>query len=362
MILKNLPVNNWSIRVLKIGMALSIFLSFYSCNSDDEDDLIGNWVYVGDFEGIPRSSAVAVVLDEKAYVATGYNGEDDKERFNDIWEFDPATYNWRQRANMPDEALSRDGAVGFSAAGKVYLGTGYAQYVEENKTYTKKMNDFWEFDPDANSWTRIADFPGTARYGAVAFSINDKGYVGTGYDDYELKDFYRYDPATGTWTEPAEITSYPGAKRRDAVAFVIANKAYVCTGISNGDYKGDFYYYDPDANSWEKLNHIEDATDYDFDDDYDDIVRTGGTAFVMGGKGYICTSGRGGVGSSVWEYNPDTDLWAEKTSFEGGTRMDAVGFAINDIGYIATGRSSSYYFNDVFRFEPNAEQDDYDND
>ena len=31
------------------------------------------------------------------------------------------------------------------------------------------------------TWTRIADFPGTERYGAVAFVLGNIAYVGTGY-------------------------------------------------------------------------------------------------------------------------------------------------------------------------------------
>ena len=32
----------------------------------------------------------------------------------------------------------------------------------------------------ANTWTQKADFGGTARCGAVGFSIGSKGYIGTG--------------------------------------------------------------------------------------------------------------------------------------------------------------------------------------
>ena len=47
-----------------------------------------------------------------------------------------------------------------------------------------KYKDFWEYDPAANTWTQKADFGGTARYGAVGFSIGSKGYIGTGLIDW----------------------------------------------------------------------------------------------------------------------------------------------------------------------------------
>jgi len=366
MILKNLFVHKWAIRVLKLGMVTSIALSLYSC-SDDDEDLLGNWVRLGSFEGVPRSGAVAVTLDGKAYIGTGYDDDDiddnNIERLTDFWEFDPVRETWTEIAGMPAGAIARDEAVGFEAAGKIYIGTGYGQYRNENnQTITPRLNDFWEYDPSPNAWRQVADFPGSARQGAIAFTIQDKGYVGTGYDDSELKDLWQFDPADGalgTWTQK---TSHKGSKRTDAVVFVIDDLAYVCTGSNNGGKVTDFYSYDPVADDWTKLRAIADNDDDEsFDDDYDDIVRSNGVAFVMNGKGYVCTASLANSGSSVWEYDPATDLWDEKTSFEGSSRRDAVGFAINNVGYVATGRSASVYFDDVWRFEPNAEQEDDDN-
>ncbi len=360
MILQNLSVHNWAIRVLKLGMVTSIVMSLSSC-SDDDEDLLGNWVRVGDFNGVKRSGAVAAVLGNYAYVGTGYYDDDDY-RLRDMWRFDPNTTTWKQMADMPAEAIARDEAVAFAAAGKVFVGTGYGQYRDaNNQKIMEKLKDFWAFDPVANSWTRVADFPASARFGAIAFAIGDYGYVGTGYDNNDYKDFYRYDPSTDTWSEDL---GFPGGKRKDAVAFVINDIAYICTGYSNGTVK-DLYSYNPAAESpWTRLRNIYDSDeDQSYDDDYDDIVRAGGVAFVMDGKGYVCTAGVNTAGSSVWEYDPATDLWDEKTAFEGTSRMSAVGFSINNIGYVATGKgTSSGYMDDVWRFEPNAEQSDNDND
>lgn len=362
MISKNLFVHKWAIRVLKFGMVTSIALLVYSC-SDDDEDLLGNWVRVGTFSGYPRSGAVAVTLDGKAYVGTGYDDDDiddnNIEKLKDLWEFDPVKVSWTQKSPMPDEAIARDQAVGFAAAGKIYIGTGSGQYRTETGEQTPRLDDFWEFDPVANTWRRIADFPGTARYGAIAFSIQDKGYVSSGYNGGLLNDLWQYDPAADKWTEK---TSNKGYKRKDAVVFVINDIAYVCTGINNNLGVRDFYSYDPVADDWTKLRDIADSNDDEsFDDDYDNIVRSGGVAFVVDGKGYVCTASLNSVGSSVWEYDPATDLWDEKTSFEGSSRNSAVGFAVNNIGYVTTGRSSGSYFDDVWRFEPNAEQEDSDN-
>lgn len=44
-------------------------------------------------------------------------------------------------------------------------------------------------------------FRGGLLYTATGFSINSKGYIGTGYDGNSKKDFWEYDPATNSWTQ-----------------------------------------------------------------------------------------------------------------------------------------------------------------
>lgn len=46
--------------------------------------------------------------------------------------------------------------------------------------------------------------------------------------------------------------------------------------------------------------------------------------------------------------------------FEGTARMDAIAFAIENVGYLTTGRSASYYFDDIWAFDPNAEYEEED--
>ena len=50
-----------------------------------------------------------------------------------------------------------------------------------------------------DTWTQRADFGGTARSGAVGFSIGSKGYIGMGWDidGYLRKDFWEYEPSAG---------------------------------------------------------------------------------------------------------------------------------------------------------------------
>ncbi|MGZ8525362.1 MAG: hypothetical protein ACXWV1_13100, partial [Chitinophagaceae bacterium] len=60
-------------------------------------------------------------------------------------------------------------------------------------------------------------------------------------------------------------------------------------------------------------------------------------------------------------YDIDNDLWTEKTVFEGSAREGALALTLNGKGFIVTGANSSYYFDDLWEFLPDSEQDDNDN-
>jgi N-acetylneuraminic acid mutarotase len=320
----------------------SIFI-FSSCENDgDSDDTVGNWVESSDFEGDKRSNAVSFVIGQIAYVGTGYNGTED-EYYNDFWAYDYNLQFWRRIADFP--GAPRTAAVAFSIDGIGYVGTGYDGDDE--------LTDFYSYDPDTDSWTQIADFAGEKRRDATAFAVAGNGYVGTGYDGSSFKDFWQYDPSNDQWEQ---IPSLGGGKRRRSISFVIGDKAYVGTGDDNGAYEFDFWEFDPSLLPdfpWTK------KLDLDDDDDYS-IARSEAVAFTVDGLGYVATGSNSSNLSSIWEYNPGSDIWTEMTALEGASRSDAVAFVINNEAFIATGKNGATYFDDLWRFQPLAELDEDD--
>lgn len=327
---------------------LSALIIIAGCTktTDSDDDLVGNWVRRSDFEGRARAEAVvAVTAEGRVFAGLGFDGTD---RLTDFWEYSSEGDAWYGKKDFP--GTPRNSAACFSAGNKIYVGLGY-----DGVNY---LNDLWQYDPQLDQWHQVADFPATARSGAVGFSINDKGYICSGYDGNYLKDFWEYDPALNQWSKRA---SPGGAKRNDAVAFVIDGKGYLCTGINNGEYVNDLYVYDPVTDSWEakrKLTNSED--DLDFDDDYLTIVRTNAVAFTLNGKGYITTGLSSSFMGNTWEYDPATDLWIERTAFEGTGREGAIGFSVNNRAYVGLGKSSGLRFDDLREFIPGGEYDEND--
>jgi len=327
----------------------SVPLFLVSCSSSD-DDLIGEWFRVSDFDGVARSDASSFSIGNKGYLVGGYDGSNkgNNGRLSDTWEFNmegnmsteasTTMGSWTQKADFPGKA--RNSATAFAVGSKGYYGTGYDG--------EDKYKDFWEYDPSSNTWKQIDDFPGTARYGCFSFGINNAGYVGGGYDDNYLKDTYKYTPSTSKWTQ---IVSIGGSKRMYGSTFIIDNIAYVVGGINNGTYVNDFWKFTPSNESWTQLRDVSDTSDDSYDDDYA-IIRASASVFVIDGHAFITCGESGSIRSDTWEYFPATDLWDNVAKFKGTARSTAVAFSNGKRGFVATGKSSSYRFDDIWEFNP----------
>jgi hypothetical protein len=93
-----------------------------------------------------------------------------------------------------------------------------------------------------------------------------------------------------------------------------------------------------------------------------------------GDKAYISTGSYNGTDITfTWEYDFTTDLWTEKTPYEGTPRTGAVGFTLTSHsptlagtsstrGFIATGlnQGSTAAFSDCEEFFPNQTYNAYD--
>lgn len=332
-------------RLLTILIA-ALPILFSACD-DDDDDLIGLWTRVSDLDGLARSDASSFTIGNKGYIVCGFQG-DNKDRLKDLWEYDMNGGYWTQKASLPDEASARNSAVAFAINDKGYLGTGYNPD-EGNSGY---LADFWEYNPSTNQWSKKADFPGTARYGAVGFSVGGKGYIGAGYDGNYLKDFFEYNPNSNTWVQINSSIN----KRQSATSFVIDDVAYVVCGINNGTYLDEFWKFDP-SEGWSRLRDIANNSDEDYDDDYN-IVGYNRVAFVIDGCAYVTCGESGGVRSDTWKYYPSTDLWENVAKFKGTARTVAVSFSNGSKGYVATGRNGTYRFDDIWTLDPYTYDDD----
>jgi len=245
--------------------------------------------------------------------------------------------NWVNRSEL--EGVGRSEAVCFTVNDKAYLGTGYDG--------TNRLKDFWEYDADQNFWTQKAEFPGTARNSAIAFDAGGKGYVGTGYDGtVKLKDFWEYDPESNTWTQKAD---FGGSARYDAVAFGVSGKGYVTTGF-DGNYLKDFWMYDPTNDTWTQKISMGGSK------------RSAAVSFVHDNKAYVCTgTNNGQTVNDFWVYDPAADGWSELRKISNVStenyddayaivRGNGVAFVMGDKAYVTCGENGGI-FRDCWEYD-----------
>ncbi|MCO5935410.1 hypothetical protein NAF17_07645 [Mucilaginibacter sp. RB4R14] len=329
----------------KACILLLVVSTLISCKKDkpfvpnSANGLPGYWTRLGDFAGMGRVRSFGFTIGGKGYIlggnaASGFNSQ----LIDDFWEYDPKTDKWTQKADYPGQAAEY--IRGFAINGKGYVGTGYGQRLATPGDEIPQNNDFWEYDPATDKWTRKADFAGGERENVIAFEINGTGYMGLGTDNAyntNFKDFWKYNASTDKWTR---VTDYPGTGSFGVAAFAIGGKGYAGTGGTSPEIAAkDFWQYDPATDKWTKKA------------DFTGKGRAFSGQFAIDNYGYI------GFGSTVdataddwFRYDTDNDRWAKITVFPGESRYDMVSFAIDDIGYVGTGNPG--VLKDFWKFTP----------
>jgi len=211
---------------------------------------------------------------------------------------------WTKRADFPTS--SRFFAVSFSIGDKGYYGLGQKQ--TEPFVY-KVYNDWWEYDPAKDAWVQKADFPGGGRLGAKGFSLNGKGYAGSGYfimpngpnaggKDYQ-SDVYEYDPAANTWTKKSDC--FLGDKD-----FLFLRTDTIC--CVNPEYR-TLRKYNPITDAWTETEWEKKALAPDYS-----AIAGNEAHFSVNGKAYIITlvKKKRVYINQLWEFDPHVVAWIKK--------------------------------------------------
>lgn len=177
------------------GYANDVIASFFKYDPSDRDlgHAYGKWTQLQDFPGGPRTKAVCFKLGDNVYISCGMNDNGDYK--NDLWMCSQSTGDnliWKQRAAFP--GTPRIDAVAMTIGENGYIGTGLDA--------DSARSDFWRYNPYINAWDQRANFGGMPRYEAVGagIKINDndyRGYIGTGWGGSAstyYNDFWHYRP------------------------------------------------------------------------------------------------------------------------------------------------------------------------
>lgn len=279
---------------------------------------------------------------------------------------------WAPIPNFIDERFS---AISFAINENLYVGLGSSQSVLKN--------DLWAYSTISNTWTQMADFPGSPRLRASSTSFNQKGYVICGKEEGVpyLNDFWEYSPIENAWYQKTSLLNlpqgsadgtafstsmgifylsnlkklswynasadmwmslpdYPGIAHERFCSFVIQNRPFVGLGSYNLNFSSELYEFDFQNNSW--ISKAE----------FPGLPRTNAATFSIDTLGFVGL----GFGETLtylndfFAYNVITNQWSPISSFPGANRSQGVSVAINHKGYVGLGVGSAAFQKDFWEF------------
>lgn len=360
------------------------------------------WKFAGDID-TSRHSMASFTIGTKLYLIMGdttswlFRGRITAYTY----EIDTVTKLITKRAPFPGKL--RIGAVSFAIGNKGYVGGGrnFMRPDSLGNSYFKKgkdtllsaifamdfktwgpldtvveltnargdsvLNDWWEYDPAGNTWTQKADMPGLkmGRAYGVGFAINNKGYVGLGYDNGRIKG--EIDGVSASLIGPyIDSIVWNGAKWdtiMKGTAVITVDSIYTDSIY----YLKDLWEYTPGSNTWAKKAdfpgqpraYASAFTSYPnreitglefFKRAYGDssLYNAGFVGLGKGDSGIVTNN----LYDDFYSYKPVTDSWKRIADFPASRRFGATGFGLGFLGYIVNGndglpRKDYYEYNSI---------------
>lgn len=196
----------------------------------------------------PLNHLMTGSVNGKLYVIGGQTTSAGSGNFSDaVYEYDPATAQWRTRTPMP---TARGGGAAAVLDGKIYVAGGRPP----------RGADFAVYDPQQDRWTVLPDLPTQRNHLGVAAAYGKIYVIGGRFEagfESEITDVVEvFDPKTGAWSRAANMIEPRGGI--DAVT------AYGCIHVFGGEGtnqhpNGVFPFhevYNPVTDTWTRLENM----------------------------------------------------------------------------------------------------------
>jgi N-acetylneuraminic acid mutarotase len=277
--------------------------------------LADGWVQRDSFPGPLRAHPYSFSIGDKGYIGGG-----DWKR--DLWEYDPATNHWTQKAYLP-------------VAGAALAPCGFSI---GDKGYVLSFDSLFEYDPPSNTWTGKSKLPAEGRGYCASFTIGSRGYIVGGWSTDILGECWQWDQPTNVWTQKASLPF----QRGNAVGFAINGKGYFATGEDHVYFNHDLWEYDPNADTWTQKAR------------FPGIGRNDVAAFVICNYAYVGIGGEAPYYRDFYRYYALNDTWTQVSDFGGTVRDDAAFFTIGKRAYVGLGQyNNTDDYGDFWEYIPN---------
>lgn len=143
-----------------------------------------------------------------------------------IFKFDPVTNNWEEYSLLPvnyrNEVIYFHYGAAFVVDNLAYVGTGFSEF-----SFNTKFNSFYSWNYQTKEWKYIIEMPGPKIAFGVGTANSGAGYMGTGDAS---NDMYQFKPSlTGSlWKQVNHNSDHYGCK--GGICFTIGNKTYIGLG------------------------------------------------------------------------------------------------------------------------------------
>lgn len=247
------------------------------------------WILTNGFPEPANAPGSSVNYENKTY--SGFSSGE----FNKFWKFDPSTHTWNQLTDFPGPR--RQSIVAFTSGSKGYFGGG---------TEFVAIRDLWQYDFNADTWTKKSDLPITG-ISRVAFGFNNTGYL-LALDPSLNTNMWKYNHNTDTWTlestAPFTLQDEPGY-------FIVGNTLYLMV-----DY--NLWKYDFSTGQWTDLGPKPEGVYH---------------CFSIGSFGY-------GLGNQqMYKYDPSQNSWTIELSPFSYYPASVEAFSVNGRAFVFAGNS-----------------------
>jgi N-acetylneuraminic acid mutarotase len=249
-----------------------------------------------------------------------------------------AQLEWESKASIPSDGLH--GGISFELGGMIYLGLG----AQIDGSYSDKI---YQYNLNENSWTMKNKFPGEGMFAPTCFKVQGDVFVCTGNKINTrintTNQVYKYIQSTDTWLR---MKDFPGSARFYSTSFVVDTLAYLGTGSGNNSiWTYDFWMYNPRTDNWTQLDNVP----------FSKSITV--NAFTLNGIGYLGnrTDGTPTASNRYWQYDSQLDTWFTVPTMPGKRRTRVSSFKHDNKVYVGLGTDFIYptpsYFNDFYQYD-----------
>ncbi len=267
---------------------VSVIPSYPACDSSNA------WLYLGNAPLPGREGHVGTSCNGKVYIGLGHSGGGN--RRSDWWSYDPQCGEWTREPDYPGGAIANPFI--FTIGNMIYVGGG-----TNGTTY---LSASYYFNALTQTWNSISNLPYSAVFGSsAATSDGTYGYVLGGVNNSgNRQELLRYDPNTDTWSV---ISNYPAGGA--SAPFLVYWNGYLYAGGANCS--NEFYQYDIASGTWTALPNLPGNC-------------KNCAAHVVNGKIYVAHRNWGCTPCTkdIWVYDIANNSWSVVTTYPGSANDD----------------------------------------